>query len=49
MRPLKETLQFLIMVLIKTSSGIGHGIIWYMVTNVLKEKDPPMDGGSKIL
>jgi len=39
-KPLKATLQFLIMVLMKTSSGIGCSIIWYTVTKVLKKKDP---------
>jgi len=39
-KPVKETLQFLTMVLMKTSSGIGCSIIWYMVTKVLEEQDP---------
>jgi len=46
-KPLRETLQFLTMVLMKTSSGIGCSIIWYMVTKALEEQDPT-DGGSKI-
>ena len=43
-KPLKETLQFLTMVLMKSSSGIGR----IMVTKVMEEQDPT-DGGSKIL
>jgi len=47
-KTLKQTLQFLTMVLMKTYSGIGCSIIWYMVTKILKEQDLT-DGGSKIL
>jgi len=39
-KPLKETLQFLTMVLMEASSGIGCSIIWYMVTKILEEQDP---------
>ena len=48
MKPLKGTLQFLTVVLMKTSSGIGCSIIWHMVTKALEEQHPT-DGGSKIL